>query len=231
MRRITEKILNYFQPKPKIVTSVLKNNLTYLSAEALNDLYKQVRQIEQEKMEGILIEAGCALGGSAIIIASAKNRSRPFFIYDVFGMIPPPSEKDGPDVKKRYQIITSGKSKGIDGNKYYGYEDDLYNKVISNFKKYDILIEEKNIQIIKGLFENVLHCNQPVALAHLDGDWYDSVMICLERITPYLITNGTLIIDDYYCWSGCKRAVDDFFRNRRNEFMFKKKARLHVIKK
>ena len=40
------------------------------------------------------------------------------YIYDVFGMIPAPSEEDGEDVYKRYEVIVSGKSKGIKDNKW-----------------------------------------------------------------------------------------------------------------
>ena len=46
-------------------------------------------------------------------------------VYDVFGMIPPPGEKDGADVHQRYATIAGGASKGIGGETYYGYRDDL----------------------------------------------------------------------------------------------------------
>lgn len=231
MKRLNSKIKEYFQPRPDIIRSVINDNLTYLSSEALYDLYNVVKEIDEKKLEGILIEAGCALGGSAIVIASAKAEDRPFFVYDVFGMIPPPTKNDGDDAKIRYQTMTSGKSKGIGHDKYYGYENDLYDKVLNNFKKHNISVEGQQIYIFKGLFADVLTVNQTVALAHLDGDWYDSIMTCLERITPYLVNGGTLIIDDYYYWSGCKKAVDDFFRKKKNDFVFKKKARLHITKK
>jgi asparagine synthase (glutamine-hydrolysing) len=55
-----------------------------------------------------------------------------------------------------------------------------------------------------------LHVSEPVALAHIDGDWYRSVMTCLRRIEPNLVPGGTLVIDDYRAWSGCKRAVDEY---------------------
>ena len=113
---------------PEVISAVLSDGLTYLGSEALLDLYTAIRKLERRRAEGILIEAGCARGGSALVLASAKARTRPFFIYDVFGMIPPPSEKDGADVHERYRIIRTGQSKGIGGGKYYGYEEDLYDK-------------------------------------------------------------------------------------------------------
>ncbi len=70
-----------------------------------------------------------------------------------------------------------------------------------------------------------------MAFAHIDCDWYESVKVCLERIEPKLVGGGILIIDDYYTWSGCKKAVDSYFRYRRDEFHFVKQGRLHIIKK
>ena len=55
------------------------------------------------------------------------------FVYDVFGMIPPPTDNDGEDVQQRYNEIVGGNSKGIKGKSYYGYEDDLYGKVVDWF--------------------------------------------------------------------------------------------------
>ena len=45
-------------------------------------------------MPGIFVEAGCALGGSTIVIAHAKEQERPLRVYDVFDMIPPPTAED-----------------------------------------------------------------------------------------------------------------------------------------
>ena len=64
-----------------------------------------------------------------------------------------------------------------------------------NFRKYGLPVEENNIQLIKGLFQNTLHVEQKVALAHIDGDWYESVLTCLNRIAPHLTPGGVLVID------------------------------------
>jgi asparagine synthase (glutamine-hydrolysing) len=84
------------------------------------------------------------------------------------------------------------------------------------------------MRIWPGLFEDTLYIAEPVALAHIDCDWYQSVMLCLERITPHLIPGGVLVIDDYRDWAGCKRAVDEYFTGRGDEFRFVMRARLHI---
>jgi asparagine synthase (glutamine-hydrolysing) len=230
IRRFTKRLL-LDRPLSPIVRSVRAESLTYLDNAALNDLFEQVERIEKHRRSGILIEAGCALGGSAIVIATAKLKARPFYVYDVFGMIPAPSDQDGVDVHERYKVIKSGQSKGIKGDKYYGYEENLLDKVTENFRRHGVPAEANNIYLVKGLFQETLHVNEPVALAHLDGDWYESVMTCLQRIEPHLVRGGVLVIDDYDDWSGCRKAVDEYFRDKRRLYEFMRKSRLHVIRK
>ncbi len=216
---------------PAIIRAVRNDSLTYLNEDALRDLYNEVIRLEKQKADGILIEAGCALGGSAIVITTAKSKSRPFYVYDVFGMIPPPSEKDGDDVHERYKVIESGKSEGIGQDKYYGYEADLLNKVSENFSRHHADAEQNNVHLVKGLFQNTLDVHEKVALAHIDGDWYESVMTCLQRIEPHLVAGAAMVIDDYNDWSGCRTAVDEYFSDKKDRYDFVQKARLHIVRK
>jgi asparagine synthase (glutamine-hydrolysing) len=67
--------------------------------------------------------------------------------------------------------------------------------VEGNFAKEGVPVEENNVHLIKGLFQNTMEVDGPVALAHIDSDWYESVMTCLTRIEPNLISGGVLIIN------------------------------------
>ena len=183
------------------------------------------------RVAGIFIEAGCALGGSSIVLAGAKSIERRLFCYDVFGMIPKPGEEDGLEVYERYSVISSGKSEGLNGEIYYGYRDDLLTDVKMSFQKFGFPIDDNNINLIKGLYEDTLVVNEPVAFAHIDCDWYASVKLCLERIYPFLAKGAILVIDDYYYYSGCKKAVDEFLCQRKGEFSIFEKSRLHLIRR
>jgi asparagine synthase (glutamine-hydrolysing) len=68
-----------------------------------------------------------------------------------------------------------------------------------------------------------------VAFAHLDGDWYESTMTCLTRIAPLLSPGGRIVLDDYYAWSGCRRAVNEYLKNR-DGYRLVKRAKVHIIK-
>ncbi|WP_017317158.1 TylF/MycF/NovP-related O-methyltransferase [Mastigocladopsis repens] len=233
------KIVNFFSKHIKLgnknilstVEGVIKNNLTYIEKDAILDLVKVAINNEKNHIDGIMIETGCALGGSAIALASAKNKDRQFYIYDVFGMIPPPSEKDDEDIHERYKEIASGNSVGLGNQLYYGYEENLYDKIVQQFKNFGFEISENNIHFVKGLYEDTLTINSPVALAHIDCDWFDSVWVCLERIEPYLVNGGTIVIDDYQHWSGCRKAVDEYFHKKKDNYQFIQKSRLHIIKR
>ncbi len=103
-----------------------------------------------------------------------------------------------------------GQSKGIQDDPYYGYDPGLLGTVKGNFRRFGIDLAASHVELVQGLFEDTIHPRGPVALAHIDGDWYDSVAVCLARIWPVLTPGGVIVIDDYDDWSGCRRAVDDF---------------------
>lgn len=195
----------------KVIRRVLRESLTYLNRGALRDLADAARGLDRADIPGSVIECGCALGGSALVLATAKSKARPFYVYDVFGMIPPPSDRDGEDVIRRYATIKSGKSAGIAGNRYCGYEPNLLQKVTDTFARYELPLDDNRIELVQGPFQTTLRVCEPVALAHIDGDWYDSVMVCLERIVPHLSKGGRLVVDDYDHWSGlshrCRRVL------------------------
>jgi O-methyltransferase len=215
----------------RIIRRILQNRLSYLSASELYDVWKRVCEVERLNLDGVLIEAGCALGGSGIAICASKDVSRPLFIFDTFEMIPPPSDHDGPDAHERYQEIIEGRSEGIKGDMYYGYQTDLFNKVRKNFERFGFELEAYNTRLLKGHFEETLVLSQPVAFTHIDSDWYESVKICLERIEPFLVSQGVFVIDDYFLWSGCRKAVDEFFCDKMDAFIFEKRSALHIIKR
>ena len=203
----------------ELIFRVRSQNLTYLTDKKLASLASSCRLIEDANLPGIFLEVGCALGGSAILIASLKRTERPLFIYDIFGMIPPPTNKDTQNVHDRYRTIVEGKSKGIGNDKYYGYVENLYEVVQSNLKSFGINCEEQSLSLIKGLIQETMNIDQPVAFAHVDVDWYEPVMTCLTRVFPNLIEGGSIILDDYYDWGGCRKATYEFLRRVTGQFV------------
>ena len=211
------------------IAQARQEHLTFLKETNLRELAAAVLDAESDGLAGLVIEAGAARGGSAIVMAAAKAPDRPMKVYDVFGMIPPPTEQDGPDVHARYEKITAGEARGVGGDTYYGYRDDLYQEVTDSFARLGVPVGEHGVELIRGLFEDTIKLDEPVAVAHLDGDWYESTMTCLTRIAPLLVPRGRIVLDDYYQWSGCRAAVDEYFAGR-DGYRLERHSRLHVVR-
>jgi hypothetical protein len=221
-----------YQLPPQVeetIARVRSERLTYLKDENLRELAAMVIDADHGALPGLVIEAGTALGGSAIVMATAKARERSMKVYDVFGMIPPPGSSDGPDVHRRYATIAAGEGRGVGGDVYYGYRDDPYEEVRDSFARLGVPAAEYKVDLVRGLFEDTIALDEPVAIAHLDGDWYESTMTCLTRIAPLLSPGGRIVLDDYHTWSGCRAAVDEYFAGR-DGYRFEHRTRLHVVR-
>ena len=212
--------LDVFRGSP-ISKAVRGDNLTYLSAEKLSRLEASVAQALSQNVPGAVLEFGVALGGSAILLAK-ECAPREFHGFDVFGMIPEPSsEKDDQKSKERYQAIAGGQSKGLGGETYYGYRNDLYSDVVAAFARHGVPVDGKRVVLHKGLFEDTWPAMtgiKHVAVAHIDSDWYDPVAFCVAAIYPLLSKGSVLVFDDYHEYGGCRAAVDEFLSKHPDEF-------------
>jgi asparagine synthase (glutamine-hydrolysing) len=190
--------------------SLRRRHLTYLIPSRLKNIEWAVEEVKSQGVAGSFLETGLALGGSGILIATHLDGDREFHGYDVFGQIPAPGERDPDAVHERYEVITSGESKGLGGEEYYGYRPDLLAEVKESFAEFGVPVDGERIQLHKGLFEDTLHLEGPVAFAHVDCDWYEPVKLTMERIYEWLEPGGIVICDDYYDYGGAQEAVDEF---------------------
>lgn len=194
---------------PGVARRVLNERLTYLSLDRMHSLLRELSRVNRDGIEGDFAEFGIALGGSSIVIASHRGK-RKFAGYDVFGRIPEPTSNDGADAHKRFEVIKSGQSKGLSGRPYYGYQGDLYEQVSNSFGAFGMAVDQRDISLHKGLFEETYSPkpDQKYALIHIDCDWYDPVYFCLTQSSPFLSPGGVILVDDYNDYDGCRKAVD-----------------------
>jgi hypothetical protein len=80
----------------------------------------------------------------------------------------------------------------------------------------------QRFEIVKGWFDETVPKfaaeQSTIALLRLDGDWYESTMVCLTHLFPLVPDGGLVIFDDYGYWEGCTRAVHDYLsREERTE--------------
>ena len=150
---------------------------------------------------GDVVECGTWKGGMIAGIAKVLGNSRDYFLFDSFEGLPPVEPIDGL-AAKRWQQDTSSP-------KYYD------NCTASEADAADAmeLSKIRNPRITKGWFKDTLpNQNFPngIAILRLDADWYKSTMQILEALFQKVNSNGLIIIDDYYVWEGCTKAVHDY---------------------
>ncbi|MGE4232433.1 MAG: TylF/MycF/NovP-related O-methyltransferase [Bacteriovoracia bacterium] len=196
----------------QIKESVQKvRNNTMATFERLATLWQQVRYLDRYGIEGSLVECGVWKGGTIGMMALGHMASHPqnhreIHLFDSFEGLPEPIEKDGKMAfwyakKKAHGTLSSiGKCVGtLDENK------NLFRTI--NYP-------EDKVNFHVGWFQDVLPkvapSLGPIALLRLDGDWYESTMVCLKHLYPKVVKGGVIVIDDYGHWEGCKKAVDEF---------------------
>jgi O-methyltransferase len=81
--------------------------------------------------------------------------------------------------------------------------------------------------LIEGKVEDTIPQQLPEAIAilRLDTDWYDSTRHEMEHLMPRMVSKGVLIVDDYYCWSGNREAVDEYLDHHRLPVLLTKVGR------
>jgi asparagine synthase (glutamine-hydrolysing) len=187
---------------PAVVRNVVERRLTYLSWARLHSLQRACAEIVE--VPGNVVECGVGLGGSGVVLATLTRR--PYHGYDVFGMVPPPGASDSFDAQSRYQQLARGKGQGPGGEPYWGYRRDLLGTVTQTFASFGL----DAISLHQGHFADTLHPAAPIALAHVDCEWHDSVALALERLEPWLGAGSIVVVDDYFAFRGVRSATDAF---------------------
>jgi O-methyltransferase len=159
-------------------------------------LVKRFRQVP-----GSVVECGVWKGGMSAGMVDVAGAHRHYYLFDSFEGCP--------------------KAKEIDGQSAKRWQEDVNSPLYYNNSSADIAFSRDvmkragalNCSIIKGWFEETLpgfRAEGGIAILRLDGDWYDSTMICLDHLFPQVNEGGVIIIDDYFAFEGCGRALHDY---------------------
>ncbi len=206
---------DFSQEENELISSV--QSMTMTSPERLVCLSRSIDYILDNGIGGDIVECGVWRGGSMLLVAkkliNAKDQSRNLFLFDTFEGMSEPGKMDVSAIDNKHAKDLLIKSDKFDGNNIWCYSSlDEVRKNIRN-SEYD----ERKIFFVKGKVEDTLpHPSiRDIALLRLDTDWYASTKHELETLFDHLVPGGVLVIDDYGHWSGCKKAVDEFIKERK----------------
>jgi O-methyltransferase len=155
---------------------------------------------------GCVVECGVWRGGMSAGLCSILGPERDYFLFDSFEGLPPAQPIDGIAAIKYQQDKDSPH-----------YRDNC--TAPADFAQRAMeLVGASSFTLVPGLFNETLpvfKLQQPIALLRLDGDWYESTIECLRYLFDHVANNGIIILDDYFTWDGCARALHDFLSERK----------------
>ncbi|MFG3225155.1 TylF/MycF/NovP-related O-methyltransferase [Kitasatospora sp. NPDC048194] len=173
-------------------------------ADRLNVITDELRRLVEQGIGGAIVELGCYRGAMALwmrcVLDSLGDSQREIHVFDSFAGMPAPGTKDSDHL--------------AEGDLRSTPQD-----VLDTHARWN----RTPPTIHPGWFEQTIPGELPstIALAYLDGDFYDSTLTGLRACVPRLAPAGTLLLDDYAdtavnpkAWDGLpgvKRAADDFF--------------------
>lgn len=174
---------------------------TMVGLRRLDNVHECIRDVVGQSVPGDLVEAGVWRGGCAILMRAVLSQmgaaDRVVWAADSFEGLPRPNR------------LISGLPDEADLSGTAFLKVSL-EQVQANFKRFGLL--DDRVRFLKGWFKDTL-ANAPIeriAVLRLDGDLYESTMDTLVPLYSKMSPGGYVIVDDYYCWPGCRKAVDEF---------------------
>jgi O-methyltransferase len=183
--------------------NMLRGHMT--SIEQAINIYHLLHHCIVFGIEGDVVELGCHEGVTSLLLQMTMAETpsdKTLHVYDSFEGLPEPHTNDGKRFKKG-QLATTQEA----------FE--------ANFKRYKL-----DLPVIqKGWFADTLPTKLPgkICFAHLDGDFYKSILESLKHVYPRMASGGVIVIDDYFdpkilnvnpILPGVKKACDEFFSDK-----------------
>lgn len=175
--------------------------LTMCGDKNINLLREALETVHRENIPGDFIETGVWRGGLPVIMRAFlehKNiRDRRVFVADSFKGLPDgstdPNDQAAHIILEPLAHLSASRTQVEEAFKFFG------------------LLDEQ-VVMLEGWFKDTLPTlpSSQLAIARLDGDYYESTRDALIHLYPKLSKGGYLIVDDYNLPLGCQRAVDEF---------------------
>lgn len=191
MSRLIKKSLHILREAEKVLAyRSIYNKFKDFTMIAESTYIKNLLIINQAlNKEGCIVECGVWRGGMSAGIADLLGASRKYYLFDSFEGLPP--------------------AKPIDGEAALAWQANENSPLYHNNNSAEIDFAQKamsisaatDYEIIKGWFDQTLPRftpSQKIAVLRLDADWFDSTLVCLEYLLPYMAKDGIIILDDYY---------------------------------
>jgi len=180
--------------------------LTMSGPAVLDNVLMLARDAIARRVPGDFIEVGAWRGGVGVLLRAViaayvphEQPPRTAWIADSFAGLPKPDPARHLDDAVLHHLM-----RALDGLQVDRAQ------VERGFARAGLL--DAQVRVLAGWFADTLPAApiERLALARLDGDWYESTLTALDALYPRLSVGGFLIVDDYGLPTGCARAVDEY---------------------
>ncbi len=171
------------------------------------------KTILKEGTPGDFVECGVFAGSHPAVMATViedmdRDGGRMVHLFDSFEGIPSP----GPNDNETITGCIGTEQRGLVST---GVSVCSLEKVRRNMRIFGV--PDRRLVYHKGWFQNTVQravvrgqlSGKKIAMLRLDGDLYESTMVCLEHLHPLVPRGGFVVIDDY-ALTGCRLAVTEY---------------------
>lgn len=190
-----------------VTTRSQLRELTMVPPLALAHLIRFVDEVVDRRVPGEVVECGVWRGGASFLAAQRLvdrgDRDRTVWMFDSFEGLPPPTDIDG-DRARAWANDPNGPT-------YFDNCSADRGAVEATAGRLGLAARTR---IVAGWFDQTLPAAKAeigdIALLRIDGDWYDSVRVCLDELYDLVVPGGIIVVDDYFTWDGCAVVVHEF---------------------
>lgn len=202
--RILLRVLN--PPLSRLLSQT--DDYTLVPARSRITIHRVAAEVLESGTPGDFVEIGVHRGGSAAMIADVLRSApdRTLWLFDRWGDLPEPTEKDG---HRQTQYA----------------RDNIPEKLAA-------LVDDKPLKDTRHLLEDTLGFTQAqyeqgwydetfgryrgdkIAFASIDCDYYESSVLALEFVERHASKGCRIVMDDYDTWPGARAATDEFAAKR-----------------
>jgi O-methyltransferase len=173
-----------------------------VSAEEVSIILEQLEGVLAHGHRGATVEFGCFVGTTSLFLRRLLNIYQcegTLHVYDSFEGLPEKSPQDQSAMGVHFKAGELAATK---------------KQLLQHFAKARL----KPPIVHKAWFDQLTGDDAPdqIMFAFLDGDFYESVRVPLTLITPKLLPDAVIVVDDYAneALPGARRAVDEWCKGR-----------------
>ena len=159
-----------------------------------------LRTILEQEVLGNFAEVGVYKGSTAKLIHKYAPH-RDLYLFDTFSGF----EERSVETEKRGTGLTVSK-------------DHFADTSVDAVKKY--VSPNEHVHFYPGYFpDNVpkTFSTMQFSFVHLDADLFDPILQGLEQFYPKMSPGGIIVVHDYNSWIGARKAVDQFFKDKKEK--------------